>query len=112
MSLLQSTQFFPCLCSRYRNGRRLAEETLGMRSNLFVLDASGGQGVYTCKATNDYGSEMSIAGELKIKGNTIFSTVALSSNSQRQAWRKHGVPQFSRVFLIGLFTFSIHFVLL
>ena len=96
--------------SRYHNGRRLPKLTVGMRSSLFIANVSGAQGLYTCKATNDYGSEMSSAGELKIKGNTTFSTVALSSNSQRQAWRKHGVPQFSRVFIIRLLTFSIHFV--
>ena len=78
-SLLQSTQFTPSLCSRYRNGRRLAEETLGMRSNLFILDVSGAQGVYTCKATNDYGSEISYPAELKIKGKICLLTKFLVS---------------------------------
>ena len=71
--------------SRYHNGRRLPELTVGTRSSLFIANVNGAQGLYTCKATNHYGSEMSSAGELKIKGNTIFSTVALSSNSQCQA---------------------------
>ena len=62
---------------------------MGVKSSLFIANVNGAQGLYTCKATNDYGSEMSSAGELKIKGNTIFSMVALSSNSQ--AWRKHGL---------------------
>ena len=61
---------------------------MGTRSSLFIANVNGVQGLYTCKATNDYGSEMSSAGELKRKGNTIFSTVVSSSNSQRQAWRK------------------------
>ena len=45
--------------------------------------------MYTCKATNDYGSEMSSAGELKIKGNTNVSTVVYSSNYREP---DHGVP--------------------
>jgi len=62
--------------SRYHNGRRLPELTVGMRSSLFIANVNGAQGLYTCKATNDYGSEMSSPGELKIKGETIFSTAA------------------------------------
>ena len=60
---------------RYHNGRRLPELTVGMRSSLFIANVNGAQGLYTCKATNDYGSEMSSAGELTIKGNTIQSTL-------------------------------------
>ena len=59
--------------SRYHNGRRLQELTVRMRSSLFIANVNGAQGLYTCKATNDYGSEMSSAGELKIRGNTIFT---------------------------------------
>ena len=66
--------------SRYLNGRRLPELTVGTRSSLFIANLNGAQGLYTCKATNDYGSEMSSAGELKIKGNTNVSTVVYSSN--------------------------------
>ena len=48
---------------------------MGMRSSLFIANVNGAQGLYTCKATNDYGSEMSSAGELTIKGNTIQSNL-------------------------------------
>ena len=91
--------------SRYHNGRRLPELTVGTRSSLFIANVNGAQGLYTCKATNHYGSEMSSAGELKIKGNTIFSTVARSSNSQRQASHKNGVPQVFTCFSHGKLTF-------
>ena len=47
---------------------------MGMRSSLFIANVNGAQGLYTCKATNHYGSEMSSPGELKIKGKTILST--------------------------------------
>ncbi|XP_020605848.1 cartilage intermediate layer protein 1-like isoform X2 [Orbicella faveolata] len=57
----------PIEISWYHNGRRLPELTVGMRSNLFIANVNGAQGLYTCKATNDYGSEMSSPGELKIK---------------------------------------------
>ena len=45
-----------------------------MRSNLFIPDVRGAQGVYTCKATNDYGSEISYPAELKIKGKLYLLT--------------------------------------
>lgn len=58
--------------ARYHNGRRLPELTVGMKSSLFISNVDGAQGLYTCKATNTYGSEMSSPGELKIKGKTFF----------------------------------------
>lgn len=45
---------------------------MGMKSSLFISNVDGAQGLYTCKATNPYGSEMSSPGELKIKGKTFF----------------------------------------
>ncbi len=65
-----------CSCSRYQNGRLLQEVTLGMRSNLFIPNVNGAQGFYTCKATNDYGSEISTSAELKIQGTLCFVTIA------------------------------------
>ena len=62
---------------------------MGTRSSFFIANVNGAQGLYTCKATNDYGTEMSSAGELKIKGNTNVSTVVYSSNYREP---EHGVP--------------------
>ena len=39
--------------SRYRNGRRLPELTVGMRSSLFIANVNVARGLYTCKAIND-----------------------------------------------------------
>ena len=49
-----------------------------MRSNLFIPNVNGAQGFYTCKATNDYGSEISTPAELKIPGTLCYITVASS----------------------------------
>ncbi|KAL9953643.1 hypothetical protein ACROYT_G041093 [Oculina patagonica] len=57
----------PIKISWYQNGRLLQEVTLGMRSNLFIPNVNEAQGFYTCKATNDYGSEISTSAELKIQ---------------------------------------------
>ena len=50
-----------------------------MRSNLFIPDVRGAQGVYTCKDTNGYGSEISYPAELKIKGKLCLPTKFLVS---------------------------------
>ncbi len=47
-----------------------------MRSNLFIQNVNGAQGFYTCKATNEYGSEVSTPAELKIQGTLYLVTVA------------------------------------
>ena len=56
------------LFSRYHNERPLQEVTSGNRAHLFIRNVTGAQGLYICKATNDYRSEISTPAELKIKG--------------------------------------------
>lgn len=53
------------------NGRPLPEVTMGNRTNLYIANVTGAKGIYTCKATNDYGSEISSPAELKIKENLL-----------------------------------------
>ena len=43
-----------------------------MRSSLYIPNVNGAQGLYTCKATNDYGLEISTPAELKIQGMKCF----------------------------------------
>ncbi|KAJ7374297.1 hypothetical protein OS493_007382 [Desmophyllum pertusum] len=64
----------PIKISWYHNGRRLQQVTSGSRSNLFIPNVNGVQGFYTCKATNEYGSEISTPAELKIKTEEILDT--------------------------------------
>ena len=64
--------FSPCFDSRYHNGRHLQEESFENITNLFIPNVTGAsQGFYTCKATNDYGSEISTPAELKIKSTYV-----------------------------------------
>ena len=64
-----------------------------MRSNLFLPNVRGVQGVYTCKATNDYGSEISYPAELKIKGKFCLPTKFLVSKETVGMRRKGKSPQ-------------------
>ncbi|XP_078344733.1 cartilage intermediate layer protein 1-like [Oculina patagonica] len=57
----------PIEISWYHNGRRLKKVTMGTKSNLFIPNVNGAQGFYTCKSTNDYGSEISSPAELKVQ---------------------------------------------
>ena len=57
---------------------------MGMRSSLFIANVNGAQGLYTCKATNNYGSEMSSPSELKIKGKTFFFNGCLNGQCKMQ----------------------------
>ncbi|KAL9958321.1 hypothetical protein ACROYT_G035323 [Oculina patagonica] len=57
----------PIKISWYQNGRRLQKVTMGTKSNLFIPNVNGAQGFYTCKSTNDYGSEISSPAELKVQ---------------------------------------------
>ena len=56
---------------------------MGMRSSLFISNVDGAQGLYTCMATNAYGSEMSSPGELKIKGKNFFFSECWSATCFR-----------------------------
>ena len=60
-----------CVFLRYKNGSILQKENVGSVSSLFIADVTGAQGVYTCKAVNEYGSEISNKAVLTVKGNNV-----------------------------------------
>ena len=72
---------------------------MGMRSSLFIANVNGAQGLYTCKATNDYGSEMSSPGELKIKGKLIAEIL---EDKHGVSMECHELLQFSVAFCLTI----------
>ena len=46
----------------------MQEESVEGLSKLFIPDVNGSQGFYSCKAVNDFGSEISNTAELTVKG--------------------------------------------
>ena len=60
---------------------------MGNRTNLYIANVTDAKGIYTCKATNDYGSEISSPAELKIKGTPTFAQFKNSLSEMKTVFK-------------------------